>query len=215
MNLPRLSASLPLLAAALLATPLPAFAQEPGGAPPPPPPPPPPHRRPAEGPGNKLPPFLKVDGMYSFDGNDEDLVKIIELSPETGWVHVQTHGGDSWVNVVNLTTITPVSKELADRTELKAKADFILDGLQTIQQAINDYASKNNLGPDAPFTWKDIRKFIRPETTAYNSGGSDVTGRPYLFGAKVSDGVKVSPDTIKELSPVITDPEAYWGKFKP
>ncbi len=208
MNLPRFSASLPLLAAVLLATPTLASAQEPGG-------PPPPHRRSTDGGGSKLPPFLKVDGMYSFDGNDEDLAKIVELSPETGWVHVQTHGGDSWVNVANLTTITPVSKELADRTELKAKADFILDGLQTIQQAINDYASKNNLGPDAPFTWKDIRKLIRPETTAYNSGGSDVTGRPYIFGAKIADGVKVSPDTVKELAPVITDPEAYWGKFKP
>ena len=153
--------------------------------------------------------------MYSFDGNDEDLVKVLELSPETGWVRVQTHGGESWVNVTNLTTVTPVSKELADRTELKGKADFILDTLQTIQQAISDYAGKNNLAPDAPYAWKDIRKFIRPETTAYNSGGSDVTGRPFLFGTKIADGVKLSPDTIKELAPVIPDPETYWGKFKP
>ena len=75
-------------------------------------PPPGPAARPAPAAaGSKLPPFLKVDGMYSFDGNDEDLVKVTEISPETGWVRVETKGGESWVNVANLTTITPVSKE--------------------------------------------------------------------------------------------------------
>ena len=206
---PRSLTALPLLAAALLAAvPGLASAQEPSR---------PPTRQSAPvtaGAPSKLPPFLKVDGMYTFDGNDEDLIKVTELSPETGWVRVETKGGESWINVANLTTITPVSKELAAKTELKAKADFILDNLQTIQQAINDYASSNNLPPTAPYTWKDIRKFIRPETTAYNSGGNDVTGRPYDFGTKISDGVKVSPDTIKELAPVIDDPDGYWGKFK-
>ena len=205
----RLLASLPLLAAALLTTaPNRAPAQEPSR--------PPTHQSApitAGAPG-KLPPFLKVDGMYTFDGNDEDLIKVTELSPETGWVRVETKSGESWVNVANLTTITPVSKELAAKTELKAKADFILDNLQTIQQAINDYATTNNLPPTAPFTWKDIRKLIRPETTAYNSGGNDVTGRPYVFGTKIGDGVKLSDDTIKELSPVIDNPDDYWGKFK-
>ena len=207
----RFLAPLPLLAAALLlAGPNRAPAQEPAS------PPPNRHQMPvAVAAPSKLPPFLKVDGMYTFDGNDEDLIKVTELSPETGWVRVETKGGESWVNVANLTTITPVSKEVAAKTELRAKADFILDNLQTIQQAINDYATTNNLPPTAPFTWKDIRKFIRPETTAYNSGGNDVTGRPYVFGTKIEDGVKVSADTIKELAPVIDDPDSYWGKFKP
>ena len=209
MTSPRFLAPLPLLAAVLLtAAPNLASAQEPAG------PPPGRHQPPPSAAPSKLPPFLKVDGMYTFDGNDEDLIKVTELSPETGWVRVETKGGESWVNVANLTTITPVSKELAAKTELKAKADFILDNLQTIQQAINDYATTNNLPPTAPYTWKDIRKFIRPETTAYNSGGNDVTGRPYDFGTKISDGVKVSPDTIKELAPVIDNPDDYWGKFK-
>ena len=206
----RFLAPVPLLAAALLAGPTCAPAQEPAS------PPPNRHQMPVAVAGpSKLPPFLKVDGMYTFDGNDEDLIKVTELSPETGWVRVETKAGESWVNVANLTTITPVSKDVAAKTELRAKADFILDNLQTIQQAINDYATTNNLPPAAPFTWKDIRKFIRPETTAYNSGGNDVTGRPYLFGTKIEDGVKVSADTIKELAPVIDDPDSYWGKFKP
>ena len=49
----------------------------------------------------------------------------------------------------------------------------------------------------------------------YNSDGKDVVGRPYLFGKKVSDGVKISLDTIKELAIVVDNADAYWGKFKP
>ncbi len=49
----------------------------------------------------------------------------------------------------------------------------------------------------------------------YNSDGKDVTGRPYLFGKKIQNGVKVNPETIKEVAPVIDDEDAYWGKFKP
>ena len=59
-----------------------------------------------------------------------------------------------------------------------------------------------------------MRKFLKPEATVYNSDGKDVTGRPYLFG-KVSDGVKVNPETIKDLALVIDNPDAYWGKYKP
>ena len=49
----------------------------------------------------------------------------------------------------------------------------------------------------------------------YNSDGKDVTGRPYLFGKKIGAGVKVNPETIKEVAPVIDNAETYWGKFKP
>ena len=219
MIFPRLLPTLPLLAATVLfAGTTAAPAQEPPGGNPPPPALRPPDARPGHGGkdagGTRLPSFLKVDGMYILDGNDEDFVKVTELS-ETGWIHVVSKSGDSWVNVSNLTTITPVSKEIAQQTELKQRADFILDSLQTIQQGIDDYASKNNLPPDTAFKWQDIRKFIRPETSAYNSAGKDVTGRPYLFGGKIENGVKVNPETLKEFAPVISDPDAYWGKFKP
>ena len=98
---------------------------------------------------------------------------------------------------------------------MKEKADFILDGAQAISTAIDDYATKHNLPANAAFKWEDIRKSIKSTAPVYNSSGKDVTGRPYIFGAKISDGVKVSAETIKEFGSVIPDPEAYWGKFKP
>ena len=162
---------------------------------------------------SKVPPFLKVDGMYVLDGNDDDLVKVAEIS-DTGWMRVQTKTGESWVNISSLTTVTPISKEQAAKSELHAKADFILDGAQQISDAIDAYAAKNNLPPTASFKWADIRKFIKPGTPIYDSNGKDVSGRAYEFGAKISDHVKVNAETIKELSPAIEDPDTYWGKFK-
>ena len=163
---------------------------------------------------SKIPPFLKVDGMYLLDGNEDDFVKVLELS-DTGWMRVQTKDGESWVNISSLTTVTPISKEQAEKTELHAKADFILDGAQQISDAIDAYAAKNNLPPTAAFKWADIRKFLKPGTPLFDSNGKDVTGRPYDFGAKIADHVKVSADTVKDLGSVIEDPDAYWGKFKP
>ena len=162
----------------------------------------------------KLPPFLKVDGLYYLDGNEDDLVHVLELSPETGWMRVQAKGTESWVNVTNLSTITPVSKEAATKLQLREEADYILTGATEISEAIDAYATKNNLPRDATFKWQDIRKFLKSDASVYNSDGKDVTGRPYVFG-KVSDGVKVSPDTIKEVAPAIEDADAYWSKFKP
>lgn len=164
--------------------------------------------------GQNLPPFLTVDGIYILNGNDEDMVRVLELS-DTGWMRVESKAGESWVNVHNLTIITPVSKEAAAKTESRQKADFIRDGAQSISDAIDAYATKNNLPLTASFKWQDIRKFLKPGTTIYESGGKDVVGRPYIFGAKIEDHVKVSPETIKELSPMIDDPDTYWGKFKP
>ena len=164
--------------------------------------------------GQNLPPFLKVDGIYILNGNDEDMIRVLELS-DTGWMRVQSKVGESWVNVHNLTIITPVSKDAAARTESRQKADFIRDGAQAISDAIDAYATKNNLPPTASFKWQDIRKFLKPGSTIYESGGKDLDGRPYLFGTKIEDHVKISPETLKELSPMIDDPEEYWGKFKP
>lgn len=164
--------------------------------------------------GSNLPPFLKVDNIYILNGNEDDLVRVLELSG-TGWMRVQSKVGESWVNVLNLTTITPVSKEAAAKTELHQKADFIRDGAQAISDAIDAYAAKNNLAPNTPFKWSDIRKFLKSGTTIYESGGKDLAGRPYLFGAKLEDHVKVNPETVKELSPMIDDPDSYWGQFKP
>lgn len=164
--------------------------------------------------GSNLPPFLKVGDIYLLNGNEEDLVRVLELS-NTGWMRVQSKVGESWVNVLNLTTITPVSKETAAKTETHQRADYIRDGAQAISDAIDAYAAKNNLPPNAAFKWVDIRRFLKPGTIIYDSGGKDLLGRPYLFGAKVEEHVKVSPDTIKELSPMIEDPDDYWGKFKP
>ena len=152
--------------------------------------------------------------MYILDGNEDDFVKVLELS-DTGWVRVQTKGGESWVNLSSLTTITPVSKEKAERSALREKADFIRDGAQQISDAIDAYAGKNNLPPSASFKWSDIRPFIKAGTPIYDSGGKDVAGRPYVFGGKISDHVKVSPNTINELGAGIDDPSGYWGKFKP
>ena len=126
---------------------------------------------------SKVPPFLKVDGMYVLDGNDDDLVKVAEIS-DTGWMRVQTKSGESWVNISSLTTVTPISKEQAAKSELHAKADFILDGAQQINDAIDAYAAKNNLPPTASFKWADIRKFIKPGTPIYDSNGKDVAGSP-------------------------------------
>ncbi len=161
----------------------------------------------------KLPPFLKADGIYVFDGNEDDVVKVLELT-DTSWIKVQSRAGESWVNMDNVTTVTPISKEAAQKTELKEKADFILDGAQAIGMAIDAYAAKQNLPATASFKWEDIRKFLKPNSPAYNSSGKDVTGRPYIFGARISDGVKINADTIKEFGAVISDPDAYWGKFK-
>ncbi len=163
---------------------------------------------------NHLPGFLKVDSVYVLDGNEEDLVRVLELS-NTSWMRVRTKAGESWVNVDNLTTITPVSKETADKSELKQKADFILAGAEAISQAIDDYASKQNLSMDAPVTWEEIRKYLKPGAPIYESGGKDVTGRPYVIGPKIEDHVKVSAETVKELEPVMDDSQEYWGKFKP
>ena len=163
--------------------------------------------------GNRLPSFLKVDSVYILDGNDDDLVRVLELS-NTSWIKVRTKAGESWVNVDNLTTITPVSKEAANKTELKQKADFILAGAEAISVAIDDYASKQNLPADAPVKWEDIRKYLKQGTPIYESEGKDVTGRPYLIGPTVADHVKINPDTLKELQPAIEDVEAYWGRFK-
>ena len=162
----------------------------------------------------KIPPFLKVDGMYILDGNEDDFVKVLELS-DTGWMRVQTKSGESWVNLSSLTTITPISKEQAARSELREKADFIRDGAQQISDAIDAYAAKNNLPPTAPFKWSDIRPFLKPGTPIYDSSGKDVVGRPYAFGTKIADHVKVSAETAKEVGAAIDDPDAYWGKFKP
>ena len=163
----------------------------------------------------KLPPFLKVDGLYYLDGNEDDLVKVLELSPESGWIRVQTKGTESWVNVANLSTVTPISKEAAAKLQLHEEADYILAGANEISDAIDAYATKHNLAPDAGFMWSDIRKFLTPDASVYNSDGKDVTGRPYLFGKKIEEGVKVNPETIREVAPVIDDADAYWGKFKP
>ena len=171
------------------------------------------HAAPPE--GSKLPPFLKVDGIYYLDGNEDDLVKVLELSPESGWIRVQAKGTESWVNVANLSTVTPVSKEAAAKLQLREEADYILTGANEISDAIDVYASKNNLPPGASFKWQDIRKFLKPDASVYNSDGKDVTGRPYLFGKKIEDGVKVNPETIQEVAPVIDNAATYWGKFKP
>ncbi len=167
------------------------------------------------GAASKLPPFLKVDGLYYLDGNEDDLVRVLELAPETGWIRVQAKGTESWVNVANLSTVTPISKEAVAKLQLREQADYILEGAGEISEAIAAYAAKNNLPPDAAFAWSDIRKFLKPEASVYNSSGKDVTGRPYLFGKKVADGVKVNPETVKELALVIDNPDAYWGKYKP
>lgn len=164
--------------------------------------------------GQNLPPFLAVDNIYVLNGNEDDMVRVLELS-DTGWMRVQSKAGESWVNVHNLTIITPVSKEAAAKTESSQKADFIREGAQSISDAIDAYATKNNLAPTAAFKWKDIRPFLKSGTTIYESNGKDVTGRPYKFGEKIEDHVKVSPETIRELSPMIDDPDAFWGKFKP
>ncbi len=164
--------------------------------------------------GQNLPPFLTVDGIYILNGNEDDMIRVLELS-DTGWMRVQSKAGESWVNVHNLTIITPVSKEAAAKTESRQKADFIRDGAQSISDAIDAYATKNNLAPTASFKWKDIRPFLKTDSTIHESNGKDIVGRPYIFGAKIEDHVKVSPDTIRELSPMIDDPDAYWGKFKP
>ena len=141
-------------------------------------------------------------------------VKVREIS-DTGWMLVQTKSGESWVNIASLTTITPVTKEQAAKSEVRAKADFILDGAQQISDAIDAYAAKNNLPPTASFKWADVRKFLKPATPIYDCGGKDVSGRPYEFGAKISDHVKVNADTSRNSGPVIDDADAYWGKFKP
>ena len=204
-----------LLVAALLVTVSDARAQQPTARPPvTAPPAAPPAEVKVVGGAAKIPPFLKVDGMYVLDGNDDDLVKVSEIS-DTGWMRVQTKTGESWVNISSLTTITPITKEQAARSELRAKADFILDGAQQISDAIDAYAAKNNLSPAASFKWADIRKFIKQGTPIYDSNGRDVAGRPYVFGGKISDHVKVNPETVKELNPGIDDPDGYWGKFKP
>ena len=167
-----------------------------------------------EGP-NKLPPFFKVDGLYYLDGNEDDLVKVLELAPEAGWIRVQARGTESWVNVATLATVTPISKEAASKLQLREQADYILQGANEISDAINAYAAANNLGPDATFTWKDVRKLLKPDASVYNSDGKDILGRPYVFGKKVADGVKISTETIKDLALVVDNADAYWGKFKP
>ena len=160
----------------------------------------------------KLPPFFKVDGLYYLDGNEDDLVKVLELAPETGWIRVQARGTESWVNVATLATVTPISQEAVGKLQLREQADYILQGANEISDAITAYAAANNLPPDAPVQWSDVRKFLKPDAAAYNSGGKDVVGRPYLLG-KVADGVKVDPQTVKDL--VLVADGAYWGKFKP
>ena len=203
-----------LAAACLLLAAVPVRAQTPTPTPPKPPAPPDTSSEPVHVTGSNLPPFLKSGAVYILNGNEEDAVRVLELS-NTGWMRVQSKVGESWVNVLNLTTITPVSKEAAARSETQQKADFIRDGAQAISDAIDAYAAKNNLPPNASFKWQDIRKFLKSGTTIYESGGKDVIGRPYIFGAKVEDHVKVNPETVKELSPMIEDPDDYWGKFKP
>jgi hypothetical protein len=164
---------------------------------------------------NRLPDFLQVNGVYIFDGGEDDLVKVLELDGAHGWARVQTKAGESWVNISNVTTITPITKETAAKTEMKAKADFIREGAAAISAAIDDYAAKQNLSMDAPIKWEDIRKLLKSNTALYNANGKDVSGRPYIIGPKVQDYVKVNPDTVKEFMPVIDEPDAYWGKYKP
>lgn len=163
----------------------------------------------------RLPSFIKLEGVYVFDGNEDDLVKVLEISEENSWVRVQTKSGESWVNLNNITTIAPISREAALKTEMKEKADFIRDSAMAITAAIDDYAAKQDLPTSALFKWEDIRKFLKPSSPAYNSNGKDVTGRPYILGPKIEDHVKVNAETIKECGPVIENPEEYWGKFKP
>ena len=213
MTLPR-SSVFSLAAAGLLACAASTLAQSPTPVPSKPPTPPDTGSEPVHVTGSNLPPFLKNGDIYILNGNEEDLVRVLELS-NTGWMRVQSKVGESWVNVLNLTTITPVSKEAAAKTETYQKADYIRDGAQAISDAIDAYAARNNLPPNASFKWADIRRFLKPGTIIYESAGKDLTGRPYLFGAKVEDHVKVNPDTIKELSPMIEDPDDFWGKFKP
>ncbi len=165
--------------------------------------------------GSKLPPFFKVDGLYYLDGNEDDLVKVLELAPETGWIRVQAKGTESWVNVATLATVTPISKEAAAKLQLREQADYILQGANEINDAIGAYAAANNLPPDAMFKWSDIRKFLKPDASVYNSDGKDVIGRPYLFGKRIDAGVKVNPETVKDLALVVDNADAYWGKFKP
>ena len=210
---PPVLSSIALVAVLMFACVLPTQAQTPVKVAPTPPPPAG-QVEPVHVNGQNLPPFLAVNSIYVLNGNEDDMVRVLELS-DTGWMRVQSKAGESWVNVHNLTIITPVSKEAAAKTESRQKADFIRDGAQSISDAIDAYATKNNLAPTASFKWKDIRPFLMADTTIHESNGKDLTGRPYIFGARIEDHVKISPDTIRELSPMIEDPDAYWGKFKP
>ena len=123
---------------------------------------------------------------------------------------MQAKGSESWVNVSNLTTITPITKEPPPSCNCARRPTSSATARSEISDAIDAYAAKNNLPPDATFKWPDIRKFLKPDTPVYDSDGKDVTGRPYIFG-KIADGVKVSPETIKELSVVIDDPDDVLG----
>jgi len=98
------------------------------------------------------------------------------------------------------------------RARKRSQATKILEDMRLIDSAIDQYAIETNKAGGANVYWSDIQKYLKKDTSVYNSNGSDIMGNFYT-GYSVDTVPKLSATTYGKLSDVA--PSDFWSPFYP
>jgi prepilin-type N-terminal cleavage/methylation domain-containing protein len=98
------------------------------------------------------------------------------------------------------------------RARKRAQATRILEDLNVIDSAIDQYAIENNKAGGASVNWTDIQAYLKRGSVLYNSGGMDLLGSLYV-GYSVDSIPKLRSSTFSKLSDVA--PASFWSPYYP
>src|SRR5687768_8341115 len=113
------------------------------------------------------------------------------------------------VAIVALLAVIAVPNFL--RARKRSQASRILEELRLIDAAKDQYAIEYNIKGGVTVEWDQVQLYLKPTSSLYNSGGTDLFGGAYRIGAV--DGSTQAADATYDEFDDLNLPADFWGGF--
>jgi prepilin-type N-terminal cleavage/methylation domain-containing protein len=113
------------------------------------------------------------------------------------------------VAIVALLAVIAVPNFL--RARKRSQASRILEELRLIDAAKDQYAIEYNKKGGDTISWAQVQLYLKPTSSLYGSGGSDLFGNSFSLGT-IDGSTKAATNTYDQFSDLNLSAD-FWGGF--